>query len=473
METVVDVCGVGLDSEPAKLEYDAAKGGNKRRPFSPVLRHEDTVLPIHKRRTVSGGVRGLRRNLSILDWAIRRHLDYTTQFHLQSQSGNDAFDELFEQWFHGVSQPESFDVRGRFGFDEYLRTLEACAVIDGDCGSMKLASGHVQAIESDLIKNPADGVYRGRWINGVRVSNSGRHLAYAIHNRGAGGNGYEFNRIVTNSRLFLHGYYSRFDQIRGISPLVSAVNDFQDIYEGKELAFAKMKVNQLFALAFYRDADESAGDLSSQGDDEEPSGYDVNFGAGPALLDMEPGDRAEFLESDSPGVNTQEFLQLVIQIALKALDIPFSFFNESFTNFFGSKSAWLHYERSCVNKRARNLRWAYDWMLWRFRLALIRGEITAPASIIREAYQGRKLWFEFVPVGMPWWDPSKEIKADIMAIQAGLNSPQRVCRQHGIDFYEIQKQRKKAFEYSEKLGVPIVLEGNSPDVTSDDPEGRE
>lgn len=465
VESTSEICGVGPEDNEARLEYDAASSSTKRRSFSSVLRSEDTVLPVNKRRTVSGGVRSLRRNFSVLDWAIRRHLDYTTQFHLQSQSGDAGFDEVFEQWFQQVTQPEAFDLGGRFSFSEFLRILESCALSDGDCGALKVRSGHIQGIESDLIKDPTDARQLrlpGRWVNGTRVNSQNRAIEYAVHRRGDTGNGYEFERLVKSKNLFLHGYFHRFDQVRGISPIVTGLNDFQDIYEGKELAFAKMKVNQLFALAFYRDADEAAGELNTDAaiddmqEEQNRAGYSVDFGKGPAVLDMDPGDRAEFLESDSPGGNTQEFLQLVIQIALKSIDIPFSFFNESFTNFFGSRAAWLHYERSCVVKRARLIKFANDWLLWRFRIALIRGEIKAPAKVIEKAYQYGQLWFEFVPVGMPWWDPAKEIKADVLAIEAGLTSPQRVCRQHGLDFYEIQKQRAAAKEYAEGLGVPLL-----------------
>lgn len=454
---------VGVAMLP-RAEYDAAIGSNKRRAYSPVIKSEDAVLTEQKRRTVQGGVSDLYRNFSALAWAANRHLDYNTQFNLQSKSGEDAFDEEFELIAGDWMQPQSFEVSGRHDFDSFLRLLELNALLGGDCGAMKLQSGHVQGIESDLIRNPDDGTRIGdRWVQGVNLSSLGRALDYAIWRRGEQGSGYVYDRRVSAASLYLHGYFHRFDQVRGVSPLVSALNDFQDVYEIKDLAKAKMKVQQLFALVFYRDADIASGQLNDTGsvdeDGEETNraGYQVDFGKGPVVLDLEEGDRAEMLKDSGPGVDTQAFMTMTIQLALKALDIPFSFFNESFTNFFGSRSAWLHYERSCTVKRRRLIRFSNDWLAWRCRLAITRGELRVPASVLRSGFSLMRPWWEFVPVGMPWWDPSKEVEGDLKAIEAGLTTPQRVCRQRGTDFYENLKEKKAALDYAASLGVPLTF----------------
>ena len=152
------------------------------------------------------------------------------------------------------------------------------------------------------------------------------------------------------SRMIHHAYFERFDQVRGISPLAAAINSFRDVYEGIDYALAKMKVEQLFALVFYRDANDTVAPLTEGSS--EANGYSVNFGKGPVQLDLDPGDKAEFLKTDNPGSNTREFIQVVLSIAMKSLDLPYNFADESFTNFFGSRAAWLAYDRACISKRA-------------------------------------------------------------------------------------------------------------------------
>ena len=129
------------------------------------------------------------------------------------------------------------------------------------------------------------------------------------------------DRRARNSWLL--GYFDRFDQTRGISPLASALNSFRDTYEGFDLALAQSKVAQLFALAIKRNSIKAVEDLEEQ---EGPAKYrdEIDFNRGPVLLELDPGDVAEFLQSNNPSSNWQAFMNLVIAASLKALDIPFS-----------------------------------------------------------------------------------------------------------------------------------------------------
>jgi capsid protein len=221
-------------------------------------------------------------------------------------------------------------------------------------------------------------------------------------------------------------------------------------------ALAKLKVEQLFALAFYRSAEESAGDLDDSaavdenGEERDRAGYKVDFSKGPALLDLDPGDRAEFLQGNSPSANTQAFLLNVIMVALKSLDIPYSFYDEKHTNFFGSRAAWLHYERGCKPKRERVRRFLDHWTRWRTQIAMRSGlRIPAALSLV-------KPWWEWVPEGMPWWDPSKEIDGDVKAIKSGLSTPQRVVRERGGgDFFRNCDDTAIAIQYARARGLTL------------------
>ncbi len=53
------------------------------------------------------------------------------------------------------------------------------------------------------------------------------------------------------------------------------------------------------------------------------------------VFDFDVGDKAEFLESQQPSDQFRAYTQLVSMMALKALDIPYSFYDESFTNYSG------------------------------------------------------------------------------------------------------------------------------------------
>jgi capsid protein len=345
-----------------------------------------------------------------------------------------------------------------------IRMAEARRVVDGDFFFLKLAGessrGMLQAIEADRIAQPEGPEFRnGDWVQGVKVARDGSPRAYAIHDRTEYGSK-EFLRTLAASNVLTHGFYDRFDQVRGISPIAAALNTFQDVYEGFDYALAKIKVAQLFGLVFYRDSvepfDTTTATVDADNDGVADSGYAVDFKKGPQLLDLNPGDRAEFLESKSPPSEVVNFFQMMIHAALKSLDIPYSFFDESFTNFYGSRGGLQQYLKSCKAKIADVRDLLDDITRWRLGMAIADGELELPASVDFE-----NLAWEWVPAGVPWWDPAKEVLGHTTAIAAGLDNPQRVCRESGTDFYENIDLISQANSYAAERGVTISLKGVS------------
>lgn len=461
--SVVASLGSQLEAKPAKgrgFQYDAADGGSKRRTPAIEFRSEDDVLDPTKRAKVQANARDICRNFSIAAWAIRRHLDYVSTFDFHAQTDDDGLNAALENFFYEKSKAYSFDVAGRHDWQSAIRMLEGQAVQQGDNGLMLLADGRIQGIESDRVRESAAvRALKGKWVHGVKVDDAGRALAYAIHKRGGMGT-FELERDISAGNMLWHGYYDRWDQVRGVSPIVAGLNPLRDVYENFDYALAKAKVSQLFALAFYRNASEALGPVTEIATDEDGDGeadaeseprYKVDFGKGPAVLDLEDGDRAEFLESTQPSSQFQDFTQLVCMVALKALDIPYSFFDEAHTNFFGSRGSWLHYERSCRTKRGRLATLQDRLLVRRLKIATLAGEFSPPrGKTITD------LEWEFVPAGMPWWKPSEEINGDVQAIGAGLDNPERVCRVRGTgDVYDNLKKTANVIKKAAELGVPL------------------
>jgi capsid protein len=438
--------------------YDAADQANRRRQPAINFRSEDDVLNPTRRAKVQANARDLARNFSIASWAIRRHLDYVTTFELHAKSKDRGFNREFEDWFYRIARSFQFDAAGRQSWDNAIRMLESQTVLTGDNGLIMLADGTFQGIEGDRVRDITDAPKRsGRWVQGIKVNDAGKHLAYCVGRRV--GNGFTFERVIPAGNMVWHGCYDRWDQIRGISPIVAALNPLRDVYENFDYALAKAKVEQLFALVLTRKALDSIGDVTNPTEDAlapdevKRSEYEVNVGKGPVLLDMDPGDDAKFLESSHPSTQFQDFTQLVTAVALKALDIPYSFFDEAHTNFFGSRGSWLHYERACRTKR--NLLAAHQdrMLIRRLQIALLAGEFALPSGQTIDSIN-----WEFVPLGMPWWRPSDEINGDVQAIAAGLNNPERICRSRGTgDPYENIDATADVLAYAKERGVPLSL----------------
>jgi capsid protein len=315
----------------------------------------------------------------------------------------------------------------------------------------------------DLVPDPGlMGVNLKGVIQGVQIDDRGRSLAYVVNKRTVWG-GFEPEALVAAENVIQHGFFDRFDQIRGISPIAAAVNSFQDIYENFDYALAKSKVAQLFGLVFYRDAVDSVGVPSPimdpmDGDGNEGSvrgqeQYKVDFGRGPFSLDLDPGDKAEFLENKTPSTEFKEFTQAMIAVSLKSLDIPFSFYDEAYTNFFGSRSAlqlYLKSARSKQNDLRHVLRMLTEWKLTQW---VARGRLQLPAgSTVLQVP------FNWVADGVPWWNPQVEITAELSAIAGGLQDFAEVRKEHfGDDWFDMIDRRAEQFAYARAKGFPISI----------------
>ena len=240
--------------------------------------------------------------------------------------------------------------------------------------------------------------------------------------------------------------------------MIASLNRFQDTYEGFDYAHARAKVAQLFGIVFTREAT-SQGFGQVTGEDTTGDGnndrYSTSLGTKNWLLDMNPGEDAKFLENKTPAPEFQQFSAMMIKVALKSLDLPYSFFDESVGNFFGNKAAITLYLQSCRDKRADVQQLLKRLTLWRLRLAIEDGDIVLP----REVTTFDDIKFEWLPAGVPWFDP-RDVRGDVDAIKAGLTTRTEVrANRFGDDWEEnVAKQLQKEEATIDRLGINVTME---------------
>lgn len=137
----------------------------------------------------------------------------------------------------------------------------------------------------------------------------------------------------------------------------------------------------------------------------------------------------------------------MIAVALKALDIPYSFYAENFTNYSGARQALLQYELSAKIKREDVVAMLDHLTNWRIKMWIADGVL--PEANYR---------WEWIPRGVSWIDPLKEINANIAAISSRITSRTRILREQGIDFYDLADELKAEESYFEKIGLPMAVD---------------
>jgi len=447
-----------LDRGPVN-EYDGAQSSPRRREPRHVLRSEDDELNGKGRRKLIATTQDLRRNFAVARWAINKHLDYVSRFNFQSNSGDARLDDQIEALMRSFARKENCDVAGRHPLPRMIRLAEACAVVAGDMIFNLLSSGRLQAIEGERVRTPNTDLPRGfnpdEWTHGVRTTKAGKATGFAVCNRDRTGKRFTLAKILPARHVIHHAFYDRFDQVRGVSPIAAALNDFQDIREAHAYALARMKVSQLFGLVTYRDEPEPLGTPVGAGEFQDEPPFEIDFNKGPFQLDLAQGDKAEFLQDNSPSTQFDTFTSKIIGIALKTLDLPLSFYDEAHTNFFGSRAALMQYLSSCEWKRD-NLRGTLDAITaWRLRLWIESGELVLPRGMSAE-----DLRWEWMHAGTPWWDPIKDIRGDVMAIHAGFETRDDVTRRRtGRRFRDILGRLAEEESLIRESGATIVAPG--------------
>lgn len=442
----------------AALSVDAVEDRGRRKAPQQLLRSEDDDIgPMLRRGQVITLGRDIRRNYAVAAWAIRKHLDYVSSFTFQARTGDKKLDDRIEELMEWHARAGKFEVTGRHNRRRYLRLAEAARTVDGDMLTVFLNDGRLQAIEADRVRTPQanrDGVppvppetlKRMKW--GVVLSESGAAEAFAVNRRGpqystgpdllTSANSFQFERLVSARNAHLLGYFERFDQVRGNSPLISALNAFRDTYEGIDYALMKAKVSQLFAIAILRKA---TGGL--EGVTSEDGRTEIDFNRGPIALDLDPDEDVKVVESSQPSDQWQAFMNLVIAVSLKSLDIPFCYYDESKVNYSSYRGASLQYEQSSEAKRDDLRDFLDRYTAWRLAIWVYNGILELPAGFDL----ARDTDWEWISTGIPWIDPLKEVSANGLAVDRGFESTISICRAMGKDAYEVADEEAAYQKY--------------------------
>ena len=479
--------------------YNAVEDKGRRQAPKTKVYHEKKVLTPVKAKKLTATVQDTIRNQSLLAWAVRKHLDYVSKFHVSFRTGKPDLDNLVNRIFRWHGAPTNLDVAKRLGRDEMFRLFEMEKVVGGDAALLKLKNLKLQGIESDLIakgtwpmQDPKyttamQKVWQDVPERGVVIDPStGERLQFSICNRGDGSK-VVHDHLEDAANVIFDGYWTRFtSQDRGVSPLSTAINTVQDLGEGFEYNLLKAKMHAIMGIAVMRGADGStnlggAAGTTSETEDEDATDDQTELDIRPDalnVLDLNREDSVAMLNSNTPSTEFVEGSYLFIHIALLALDIPVTCFDSRRSSFSARIADLNEYEVSCDAKRTKNryVRQEYsNWVLdtiWNtsgseWGLKEIASRNGMKLRDVQEA-------LEWIPAGSPWLDKLKQVQGDELAITLNLDNPIDASRRRGVDVFrnidkkiEVEKYEKE--QRSKILGdTPAAPEDDQPDEEQDD-----
>ena len=455
--------------------YNAIKKTGNRKTLSTSNGSHEIQLSDSERKKAVANTRDLRRNFIVVSWAVRKHLDYISDFKYKSKTDDTVLKAYMENKVKEWSKSKSFDQAGKVNLRKGLRLLESSRFLDGDVFSYKLRNGRLQFIEGDRVgdmKRPNETAkVDDLWVQGIKVNTkTGRRTAIRVGKRK--GNRLEWLADIPTKNIIYLAYMERFDQERGVSPLMAAIQTFQDNAEGFDYSLQKLKIGQLMGMVFTRSADDGFAQTEAETtliedlegvEDGAREGYEFDFGQSNMIsADLEPGEDLKIIESANPANEVQSFLTLTIELAIKAFDFPTSFFDSTKANFAGSRSDDIAYKKSCSTKKEDLIEWLDEWIAYKIQHDILNGDTYLAENI-------SNIKGEWVSTGTEWWDTLKQSKGAAAMIGMSLDNPERIAKELGTDIYENIDATARVMAYAEEKGVPFILAGvTGAGDTSDD-----
>lgn len=442
------------------LGYHVADSvANHRAKASSTHRSEEMILTPMKRAKTIETARDSQRNFSLMAWLVRCHLDYTTSFQFRSRSGDRTFDRVLEKAFSRWAMAVNCDQARRHTLAKIIRQHRGGVIVDGDHAILKVRGGRLQLFESDRIAR-GDGAPKQVNDFGLVLDDYGAALQFALCMRDRSNGNLKHAALVNAADVVYFGNFERGDQVRGISPLVSALMQQQDLYETLDYTLIKSKLHALFGLIIKRDPafnkDGELNYLMNQASAEEKAKgrqdeYEIEARPG-FVLQMKPGDGMDLIESKNPSTEFQNFTELEIRLILAALGMPYTMFSSAGASWSGMNGDIQKYKIRANVERDDCKESLYQISDWILPILVGRG-IRLPDGITIEHILAN---YEWSPTGSFVLDPSKESAGNVIDVQSGFRSRQMVCAGLGLDFFDVIDDLAEEQKYAEKKGVALA-----------------
>jgi len=427
--------------------------GRRQAPISSTY-HEDDIMSRSERRKLIATAQDASRNFVLLEWMIRKHLDYVSSFHFQPRTKDKEFARRLNLLVDDYSMKQNCDAAKRHPLRRLIRILEQVHTLQGDGGFIKRQDGKLQLIEGDRVIKPTSATKELENVTdlGLVLDDAGATLKYCVCKRD--GSQLLFDRLIKAENMIWDGYFGRYDQTRGISPIASALNTLKDLYEASDYNLVKAKYHAMFGMAIMYEA-ESTGpafplvDVDSDNVPNAAAGTIPGFKLQPGLkLELPSNAKIDTIESRTPSNEYQQFTELMIRIAILALDLPFSAFDSSGATFATKLADMNDYLKSANEKRQKNRDILYEITDWKLQSWVANGDLILPKGMTLDEVD-----YEWVPTGTNWIDPGAQVQATRDAIKSGLTSRQRDCRARGEDAFQIMDELADEEAYASVAGT--------------------
>lgn len=440
----------------AMFKYYAGRDTPNRPPASSTyITGDQEFQNTNQRQKVYNQSNDLYKNFSIMQFAINTHLDYICNYKFTARTTNKEFNKTLEKWIAKKSKKEEVDIYRRQSIAEIARMFYLQKIIFGDSFVLKVKNGKLQLIDPQMITKLSNNCPDDVNYAGVTLDKWGAVDSYAmsIVNKD---NVREWVRNIPYKYMIVDAYYPNPTASRGVSPLITALNEAQDQMSLGEYTLIKAKLQSIFGLAIFRDTTIKGNhDFDYTQATNVQANQPLNYKLQPGLkLSLNKDDRVDFLESKTPNTTYFEFNKNLIRKMLASIGIPYVLYDSEGSSYSANRLDFYRYQFSVEKDREsfyNTLDQMYDFIIAN---GVINGELVLPSDIILEDID-----YNYIPKTSFVLDATKETQAVIDKMNKCLISPQSAMLELGItdDIETVVAQTAYAQNLMREAGVTIEL----------------
>ncbi len=259
----------------------------------------------------------------------------------------------------------------------------------------------------------------------------------------------ETERIPANN--VIHGFQTlRPGQLRGISPFAPGVLVARDLSDHMDATLDQAKMASKW-LAFVTSPDAMNRQLGVETDsDTQQSIEELENGI---IEYLNPGEEIKFPPNPHPNDTFDPFVRLILMMFCAVSGAPYELISMDYRGMNyntgrTSRNDFMHQLKPVKNRHVRQF---CEPVLRDFMdTAVMAGRLSHP-NYFNNPYPYLSAYWQ--GPGQASIDPLKETKAHVDQIKASINSPQRICRARGDDFYEIVKELQEAKQAVDGAGL--------------------
>ena len=443
----------------AEYNYRGATHGRTEAPKQMVGSADYELEQGRDRVAMVDRARALERDNAIASALLNRSVEnvistgIAPQARSTSEEWNAKAEALFKAWC------ENADVRGLASFYEMQALQFRSYLRDGDCGTILIddgpSRGKLQAFESDQLSSPTAQSPSQTLVDGVELDKvTQRPVAFHIVVN-------DPNERITSARRYLPtrvrvpaesvvfiARRERLSQTRGLPIWAQAFWLFDQLDGHIEATTIAARMAACVGLVIHQ-AGAGPGSLNTiTGSD--GASY-KNWSMEPGMIKrLQPGDAVTQIAPQQPSQQFESLVGVMCRLLGLPHGLPLELVTLDFskTNYSSARAALLQAYRSF---RAQQKHFIDHWCrpIWRF---LIRTWVED--GLLEDIPD----WdaHEWIAPGWAWIDPTKEVQAHMMAVEAGLETLTDIARSSGREFVEIVAQRKRERQILADADIPDI-----------------